>query len=42
MDIAVIGAGNVGGTLGSRWAQNGHRAMFGIRDVNFAFQIIKG
>jgi len=33
MDIAVIGAGNVGGTLGRRWAQNGHRVTFGVRDV---------
>lgn len=33
MDIAVIGAGNVGGTLGSRWAQIGHRVIFGVRDV---------
>src|SRR5262245_62174231 len=34
MDIAVIGAGNVGGTLGARWAQNGHRVVFGVRDVD--------
>ena len=33
MDIAVIGAGNVGGTLGARWAQNGHRVAFGVRDI---------
>ncbi len=41
MDIAVIGAGNVGGTLGTRWSQKGHRVIFGVRDINFAFQIIK-
>jgi predicted dinucleotide-binding enzyme len=33
MDIAIIGAGNVGGTLGARWAQGGHRVAFGVRDV---------
>lgn len=32
MKIAVIGTGNVGGTLGSRWAQNGHRVIFGSRN----------
>ena len=28
MKIAVFGTGNVGGTLGSRWAQKGHRVVF--------------
>lgn len=32
MKIAVIGVGNVGRTLGSRWAQNGHQVVFGSRD----------
>jgi NADPH-dependent F420 reductase len=32
MKIAVIGAGNVGGTLGKRWAQAGHEVAFGARD----------
>ena len=32
MKIAVIGTGNVGGTLGSRWAQGGHAVIFGTRD----------
>jgi NADPH-dependent F420 reductase len=32
MKIAVIGAGNVGGTLGKRWAQAGHEVVFGARD----------
>jgi NADPH-dependent F420 reductase len=31
MKIAVIGAGNVGGTLGKRWARAGHEVTFGIR-----------
>ena len=31
MRIAVIGTGNVGGTLGRRWAQGGHQVIFGSR-----------
>lgn len=34
MKIAVIGAGNVGGTLGGAWAGKGHQVVFGVRDVN--------
>jgi predicted dinucleotide-binding enzyme len=32
MNIAIIGAGNVGGTLGRRWATLGHDIVFGVRD----------
>lgn len=32
MRIAVIGAGNVGGTLGRRWSRAGHEVTFGVRD----------
>jgi predicted dinucleotide-binding enzyme len=32
MRIAVIGSGNVGGTLGRRWAALGHDVTFGVRD----------
>ncbi len=32
MKIAVLGAGNVGGTLGSAWAKKGHAVMFGVRN----------
>ena len=32
MKIAVIGAGNVGGTLGKRWAAAGHDVVFGVRN----------
>ncbi len=32
MNIAIIGAGNVGGTLGSRWAKKGHAVTFGVRN----------
>ncbi|EEF62268.1 NADPH-dependent F420 reductase [Pedosphaera parvula] len=36
MNIAMIGAGNVGGTLGSRWAKNGHKVTFGVRNLGDA------
>jgi NADPH-dependent F420 reductase len=36
MKIAVIGAGNVGGALGKRWAKAGHEVTFGARDPNDA------
>jgi len=32
MRIGIIGAGNVGGTLGSRWAKAGHEVAFGSRE----------
>ena len=32
MKIAIIGAGNVGGTLGRAWVKAGHEVMFGVRD----------
>ncbi len=32
MNIAIIGAGNVGGTLGELWAARGHEITFGVRD----------
>src|SRR5262245_36481680 len=32
MEIAVTGAGNVGGTLGRRWARAGHAVTFGVRN----------
>lgn len=31
MKIGIIGAGNVGGTLGRRWAQLGHEVVYGVR-----------
>lgn len=31
MRIAIIGAGNVGGTLGQTWAKKGHDIFFGVR-----------
>jgi predicted dinucleotide-binding enzyme len=32
MKIAIIGAGNVGGTLGKRWSALGNEVLFGVRD----------
>ncbi len=32
MKIAVLGTGDVGGTLGKRWAQKGHQVVFGSRN----------
>src|ERR1017187_9946360 len=32
MKIGIVGSGNVGGTLGTRWAQAGHQVIFGSRD----------
>ena len=31
MKIAILGAGNVGGTLGRAWAKKGHEVFFGVR-----------
>ena len=32
MRIAVIGKGNIGGTLGSKWRAAGHDVVYGTRD----------
>ncbi|MBK7869039.1 MAG: NAD(P)-binding domain-containing protein [Ignavibacteriales bacterium] len=34
MEIAIIGAGNVGGALGLNFAKKGHKVVFGTRDLN--------
>lgn len=34
MNIGIIGSGNLGGTLGRRWARNGHQVTFGARAPN--------
>ena len=36
MKIGIIGSGNVGGTLGTRWAKNGHNVMFATREAGSA------
>jgi len=32
MRLGIIGAGNVGGSLGGLWASKGHEVIFGVRD----------
>ena len=32
--IAVLGAGNIGGTLGRKWVATGHQVAFGVSDPN--------
>ena len=32
--IAVLGAGNIGGTLGRKWVNTGYRVAFGVSDPN--------
>src|SRR5215471_851847 len=32
MRVAVIGAGNIGGTLGGKWEAAGHTVVYGLRD----------
>jgi hypothetical protein len=34
MKIAIIGTGNVGGALATKWAHKGHEIYLGVRDVN--------
>ena len=36
MKIGIVGAGNIGGSLGKLWAAKGHKIVFGVRDVNSA------
>jgi predicted dinucleotide-binding enzyme len=32
MKIAIVGAGNIGGTIGERWVQAGHEVVYGLRN----------
>jgi hypothetical protein len=32
MKIAVLGMGNIGGTIGKKWAEKGHDVTFGVRN----------
>jgi 8-hydroxy-5-deazaflavin:NADPH oxidoreductase len=34
--IAIIGAGNIGGSLAKLWSAKGHEITFGVREVNSA------
>jgi predicted dinucleotide-binding enzyme len=32
MKVSILGAGNVGSTLGAGWSKKGHDVVFGVRD----------
>src|ERR1700680_3390530 len=34
LNIAVLGAGNIGGTIGRKWLNAGHQVAFGVNDPN--------
>jgi len=34
MNITILGTGNIGSTLGKKWAATGHAIKFGVRNVN--------
>ena len=34
LTITVLGAGNIGGTLGPKWVDAGHQVVFGVSDPN--------
>ena len=34
LSVAVLGAGNIGGTLGRKWLATGHQVIFGVSDPN--------
>ncbi|MCU0396097.1 MAG: NAD(P)-binding domain-containing protein [Chitinophagaceae bacterium] len=34
MKIAIIGTGNVGGALATKWAQHGHHILLGVQDTS--------
>lgn len=33
MNISILGAGNIGGSLGKKWIESGNRVAFGVRDL---------
>ena len=33
MKISILGAGNIGGSLGKKWIESGNRVAFGVRDL---------
>jgi 8-hydroxy-5-deazaflavin:NADPH oxidoreductase len=36
MKIGILGAGNMGGTLGRLWSEQGHEVLFGLRNAESA------
>lgn len=41
MNIGILGAGNMGGTLGKLWAQKGNEVFFGTRSPEKALELSK-
>src|SRR4051794_41096399 len=41
MEIAIIGAGNVGAALATAWKRAGHAILLGLRDVGKNSELIK-
>ena len=41
MKIGVIGAGNIGGTIGAKWSARNHEVFFGVRDPKKASLVEK-
>ena len=33
MQITILGSGNIGGSIGQKWAASGHQVVFGVRDI---------
>lgn len=33
MNIVIIGTGNVGGALATKWAKAGHNIFLGVQDI---------
>ena len=42
MRIGIIGAGNIGGTVGTLWAKAGHQVCFGVRRPDKLASLIEG
>jgi NADPH-dependent F420 reductase len=42
MRIAVLGSGQVGGTLGQRWSASGHAVVFGVREPEKGATAVRG
>ena len=36
MKIGIVGAGNIGGTVGKKWAEEGYEVVFGVREPQAA------
>jgi len=40
MEIGILGAGNIGASLGRLWAQKGHAIAFGVRDATKTRELV--